>query len=110
MDKIYNKLVRDKIPEIITDTGEEPIFRILSDKEYKVELEKKLLEECNEAIASSCAEERLKELADVLEVLISLTSLENKALPDIMEIAAVKKAERGGFEKKVFLEGTIAAK
>lgn len=45
MERIYNKLVRDKIPEIISDNGEKPIVRILNDTEYKEALEKKLYEE-----------------------------------------------------------------
>ena len=45
MEKIYNKLVRDKIPEIIENDGETPIVRVLNDNEYKKELEKKLKEE-----------------------------------------------------------------
>ena len=48
MEKVFNKLVRDKIPEIIKNNNEEPITRILNDEEYKIELEKKLLEEYNE--------------------------------------------------------------
>ena len=43
MERIYNKLVRDKIPEIITSKGEKPITRVLNDEEYKEQLEKKLL-------------------------------------------------------------------
>ena len=50
MEKIYNKLVRDNIPEIIINNGEHPITRILNDEEYKLELEKKLFEEVREII------------------------------------------------------------
>ena len=45
MERIYNKLVRDNIPNIIKSNGENPIIRILNDEEYKIELEKKLNEE-----------------------------------------------------------------
>ena len=48
MERIYNKLVRDKIPEIIENDGEKPIVRVLNDNEYKKELEKKLKEEYEE--------------------------------------------------------------
>ncbi len=45
MERIYNKLVRDRIPEIIKNKGETPVTRVLKESEYKEELEKKLLEE-----------------------------------------------------------------
>lgn len=45
MEQIYNKLVRDNIPNIISKNGETPITRVLSDVEYKEELERKLYEE-----------------------------------------------------------------
>ena len=99
----YNKLVLDKIPEIIKNNNETPITRILNDEEYKVELEKKLLEEYHEAIASS-SKDRLEELADMLEVMISLASLENATLEDIIKIADKKRNKRGGFKEKIFLE------
>lgn len=72
----YNKLVRDKIPEIIKNNNETPVTRILSDDEYKIELEKKLLEEYYEVIEAT-GKNRLEEIADMLEVMIALANLEN---------------------------------
>lgn len=99
----YNKLVRDKIPEIIKNNNETPITRILSDEEYKVELEKKLLEEYQEVLKAS-GKDRLEELADMLEVMISLASLDDATLEDIIELADKKRNKRGGFKEKIFLE------
>ena len=89
----YNKLVRDRIPEIIRNNGEEPETRILSDEEYKEELEKKLLEEYNEVLNAS-GNDRIEELADMLEVMISLASLEEKTLDDIITKADEKKRKK----------------
>ena len=89
---MYNKLVRDNIPEI------------LNDQEYKAELEIKLLEECNEVLSAKGIN-RLEELADLMEVLISLANLENKTLEDIEKIRIDKKSKRGGFTKKLYLKG-----
>ena len=99
---LYGKLVRDKIPEIIVNNGEAPIIKILSDMEYKFELEKKLLEECNEVLASS-GNDRIEELADLLEVMISLGKLENKSFDDIVDVCKKKRLKRGGFDKKIYL-------
>ena len=100
----YNKLVRDNIPDIIENNGEIPITRILTDDEYKIELEKKLYEEYQEVLNSS-GKERIEELADMLEVMISLAKLEGKELEDVIEVAKVKRLKRGGFNKKIYLEG-----
>lgn len=100
----YNKLVRDKIPEIIKANGEEPITKILSLEEYKIELEKKLMEEYQEVLVSNGID-RIEELADMLEVMISLAELENKSLEDIIDICDKKREKRGGFQKKIFLSG-----
>ena len=104
MGRVYNKLVRDEIPLIIRNNGENPITRILDDVEYKFELEKKLLEEYNEVLGATNSEERVEELADMLEVIRSLASLENKDLDDIIKVADLKKEKRGGFSSKIFLE------
>jgi len=100
----YKKLVRDKIPEIIKNNGEEAITRILSLEEYKIELEKKLKEEMNEVLESA-GNGRIEELADLLEVMINLANLENKTLEDIIKISDDKRNRRGGFSKRIYLEG-----
>ena len=103
MEKTYNKLVRDKIPEIIKNNNENPITRILTEAEYKKELEKKLFEEYQEVLDSS-GKDRVEELADMLEIIPYLAKLENVTLNDVIEIANYKKEKRGGFDKKIFLE------
>lgn len=107
MEKVYNKLVRDKIPEIIQNNNEVPVIRSLSDEEFKMELYKKLLEECNEVLQSKNEDEVMEELADVLEIVMSISNLQGRSLEDIINIADRKRDKRGGFEKKIFLEKTI---
>lgn len=106
MERIYNKLVRDKIPNIIKENGETPVIRILNDAEYKEELEKKLYEEYMEVIDAK-GDERLEELADMLEVMVSLAELENMSLGAIVRTAQKKAEERGTFEEKIYLEKVI---
>ncbi len=106
MEREFNKLVRDNIPDIIANNGEESITRILEDDEYKVELYKKLLEEANEVISSKNSDETIEELADVLEILKSIAELNDKNLDDVVEVAKQKRLKRGGFEKRIFLEKT----
>ena len=106
MERVYNKLVRDNIPDIIKDKGEEPVIRILNDDEYKIELEKKLYEEYQEVISASGVD-RLEELADMLEVIRALAKLENNDLNDIIKIADEKNIKRGSFNNKIFLERVI---
>ena len=107
MEQTYNKLVRDNIPNIIHSNGEKPITRILSNEEYKQELEKKLYEEYNEVLQTKSSEERIEELADMLEIMISLASLEDRTLEDIIQERDKKRTKRGGFDKKIFLEKVI---
>lgn len=106
MEKIYNKLVRDKIPNIIKEKGEIPVVRILDEIEYKNELGKKLYEEYKEVIEAT-GDDRVEELADVLEVIRALANLENKNLNEVIAIADRKSKKRGTFEEKIFLEKVI---
>ena len=108
MEQIFNKLVRDNIPEIIRNNNEIAITRILEDQEYKSELYKKLLEECNEVIESSSKTETIEELADVLEILKSIAELNDSSLEEVIDASEAKKIKRGGFSKKIFLEKTIS--
>jgi len=104
MERVYNKLVRDKIPEIIKGKDEEPITRILGDDEYKAEIEKKLKEECMEVINAKGID-RIEELADLLEVMYSLVELEDKTMEDVEKVRIEKKLKRGGFSNKIYLKG-----
>ncbi len=110
MEKVFNKLVRDNIPNIIDSNGEVAVTRVLNNEEYRLELYKKLQEETYEVINSKDKNEVLEELADVLEVIKSIAILENKNLDDIIEISNQKSLKRGGFNKRIFLEKTYDKK
>lgn len=107
MEVIHNKLVRDKIPDVIESNNETAVIHILLEAEYKSELFKKLLEECSEVINSKSSKEVIEELADVLEIIKSIAELEGKSLDDVMEIADKKRLKRGGFNKRIYLEKTM---
>ena len=96
-----NKLVRDKIPEIIIESGKQCNTRTLTDEEYEYHLKRKLLEEAEEF----CNEPTVEEAADVLEVLYALTHLLGITMSEIVEARLYKKWERGGFKNKVYLMG-----
>ncbi|MBQ3298047.1 MAG: nucleoside triphosphate pyrophosphohydrolase [Bacilli bacterium] len=106
--RIYDKLVRDRIPEVIESNGDIPIIRTLGKEEYRRELMWKLQEEVNEVLNANSKEQLIEELADVLEVLKSIAKLENKSMADVIEVAQQKKLVKGGFEKRIYLEKTIS--
>ena len=98
-----NKLVRDNIPDIIEKNNEIAFTKVLSDDDYLIGLNKKLLEECNEVINAKNKEERLEELADLLEVMKAIAKLDNYSLDNINEVAKEKALKRGAFDKKIYL-------
>ena len=106
MEKVYNKLVRDNIPNIIKSNGEIPIIRILDNDEYKKELENKLYEEYQEVLNSS-EDDRIEELADMLEIIKALANLENKTLNDVILVAEQNSKKRGAFDEKIYLEKVV---
>ena len=103
MKVVYNKLVRDKIPEIIEASGKTCETDILSDEEYLQMLDKKLDEE----LAEYHKDQNIEELADLIEVIHAATIARGHTLEEL-ETVRVKKAEKsGGFEKKILLIETI---
>ena len=108
MKKFYNKLVRDNIPSIIEANGEEPIYRVLDDEQYWEYLLLKDTEELEEVRAASNIEDRKKELADKLELLIAMAKYNGFTLQDILEEADKKRENNGGFDKKLLLESVIS--
>lgn len=105
--KIYRKLVRDRIPEIILAAGERPVTRVLSDKEYFHELLVKLGEESKEVLGAEADKTELaKEFGDVIEVLESAIKVSGISREEIEKVRTERLKKRGGFEKKIFLEKT----
>lgn len=99
---IYNKAIRDNIPEIIKESGNTCNVKKLSDSEFLVELEKKLGEETKEYFQSKSVEE----LADILEVIHRISKLKGTSTEKLEEIRKEKAQKRGGFEKNLFLVDT----
>jgi len=98
------KLVRDKIPDIIRASGRSAEVRQLDDRAYLSALHDKLGEEAAELRHASNAGNVLEEAADVLEVLIGLAAIYGRNFDDIVRIAGEKRSERGGFDKRLWLE------
>lgn len=96
---VYNKLVRDRIPDMIRAQGETPNLRILDGEAYLRQLESKLDEEVGEYHRDKNAEE----LADILEVVYALAEAIGCTKEELMEIYRHKHDDRGGFEKRIFL-------
>lgn len=105
MKRNYNKLVRDKIPEIIEAKGEKSVTKILGDKEYWDSLFEKADEELNEVKTAENLEETKMEIADLLEVVRAMAEYKGFSLSEIIEEADKKADKRGGFSKKIFLIG-----
>ena len=98
--KIYNKLVRDKIPQIIESDGNKYDIRIADKSEHYALLEAKLKEEVNEFLEAK----NLEELADVMEVLFGLADSLGYSEEDLVKKREDKKEKRGGFKEGIILE------
>ena len=100
----YNKLVRDKIPENIDKKeGRKSKYRILNDKEYLEELNKTVIEE--QVFYFNFVEDNsAEELGDLFEVLKTIMDIKGYSVQKIEEVMKNKRAEKGAFKNKIFLE------
>lgn len=101
----HRKLVRDLVPAIIQANGEIAITRVLEDGEYDAALHTKLREESDE-LRVAPPQEKLGELADLLEVVRALAARSGHTFEEVVAAAESKAASRGGFDARIWLEET----
>lgn len=100
----YNKLVRDRIPEIIRSQGRSAKIHIATDTEYNQRLKDKLSEEVTEFLQAIDKKHSTEELADILEVIDAIIDEMRINRVELQKIKTDKQKERGGFTQKIILE------
>lgn len=107
-NKLYRfkvgKLIRDKIISMSLTDGIENSYYKMDDQEFSIELNKKLLEEASEVINAKNKLELTEELADLLEVMLTIAKFNDIKFDDIEEVRKIKLAEKGGFKGKIFVD------
>ncbi|PIR47400.1 hypothetical protein COV06_02985 [Candidatus Uhrbacteria bacterium CG10_big_fil_rev_8_21_14_0_10_50_16] len=98
----HNKLVRDRIPEIIRQNGDIAEVRIADSREFQEKLVQKLHEEVREFIENHSAEEA----TDIIEVLRAYCAILHVDLEELKNIRAQKEEARGGYTKQIILVST----
>ena len=102
---VYNKLIRDKILEIIEKSNKTASYKVINDsEEVQKLLLQKLREEMDEVLGATSQEELFEELADVLEVVYRIAQVNGLEVEQLEKIRCAKREKRGGFEKNIFLE------
>lgn len=102
--EIHNKLIRDRIAEIIKSNGEIPEVEVLDDADYAKKLDEKLLEECGELFAADNKDSIIEEMADILEVIYAKADLLGIVIDEIEKVRLEKREKRGAFKEKLFLK------
>tara|TARA_R110000765_G_scaffold253781_1_gene354784 strand:- start:133 stop:444 length:312 start_codon:yes stop_codon:yes gene_type:complete len=98
--KVYNKLIRDNIPSIMSAQGKNFRTHVAEPEEYKIKLKEKLIEEVNEFLEDPC----LEELADIFEVFSALVGASGYSQDELAQCMSDKSDERGAFESGIILE------
>ncbi|MGN0570666.1 MAG: phosphoribosyl-ATP pyrophosphohydrolase [Candidatus Fimenecus sp.] len=96
----YNKLVRDRIPELCRQNNQIAGTAVLDDEAYRIALREKLMEEVQEFLDSDAPEE----LADILEVVDALAQLQAISFTELIKYKSEKASRNGGFQKRLFLK------
>ncbi|MFJ7933247.1 phosphoribosyl-ATP pyrophosphohydrolase [Sporosarcina sp. NPDC096371] len=99
----YNKLVRDRIPEIIESTNKIFTSRLLTDDEYRSEINKKMHEELAEYEATTTNGDAVEELADLLELIHAAAALHDTTFEELEKTRMDKAKQRGGFDERIYL-------
>ena len=99
----YNKLIRDRILEIIEAGGSSYNARTLAPEEHLTEIKKKLYEEVKEFDETTNEADALEEMADVLELLHAALKVYGKQFDELEAVRVQKKEKRGGFDRGLYL-------
>ncbi|MEB2281804.1 nucleoside triphosphate pyrophosphohydrolase [Lysinibacillus xylanilyticus] len=100
---IYNKLVRDLIPQVIEENGKTCIIRVLEQGEHLEEIKVKMQEEALEFLEATSSKEAVEELVDILELVHTAIQMYDVSYEQLEQIRTQKKNQCGGFSKGIYL-------
>jgi predicted house-cleaning noncanonical NTP pyrophosphatase (MazG superfamily) len=100
---VYNKLIRDKIPQIIESKGKRAEVRVMESDEYTKMLNVKLQEELDEYKEATDENDQIAELADLVELVYAILENKSVSIEEFEKVRLAKQAERGGFKDKLLL-------
>ena len=98
-----NKLVRDKVPSLVTKDGGSYSLKLLSPLEHQHEITKKMFEELNEYNEATSKSKAIEELVDIVELIYAAVQLHDLSIDEFEAIRLAKKQKKGGFEKGIYL-------
>jgi predicted house-cleaning noncanonical NTP pyrophosphatase (MazG superfamily) len=101
---IYNKLIRDKITNIMEEQGKTFEVEVLDDPTYIKMLNEKLKEELEEYYNARNKEEVIGELSDIMELVFAIADFNGISHEELEQARLTKKEKRGGFKEKIFLK------